>query len=561
MGLYVCGPTVYDFLHIGNYRGAIFFNMVRLWLEHLGYKVTYVYNYTDVDDKIIDRSKKENISCQKITEQYIAEFEKDYTQLGLTAHTHRPRCTQYIKQMIQFIQNLFDKNCAYQLGGDVYFNVQNFKAYGQLTNKNLDDLRSGTRADTQQGKKHAADFVLWKGRSIKTSQNQTGEAAQNPSSQSPASQSPAGEAAPNSSLQPEPSWPSPWGAGRPGWHIECSTMAQALLGDQIDIHGGGMDLAFPHHENERAQSEASTGRVFVKYWMHHNMLELGSQKMSKSLGNIKTGRAFLNEYGGEVLKFMMLSHHYRSPIDFSAAQINRAVISLAQFYSSLAKAEKFVHALANTFVHTQTSTQESAQPPSSTHVQAQFVNEKINITMGRAAMELPAPQGAQAFDALLKSSQHHIALALCDDFNTPVVFSLLFESMNQFHALVPMSLLSAVRSIQTPAKLSPPAIEALAAATMYAQWLPQQGHVMALFGQPPQKFLQQMDDKLLAEKNLTRDQINQLVAQRSQARQNKDWAAADRLRDELSSLGILLQDLAHTTEWEVQKKTSQVTQA
>lgn len=255
--MYVCGPTVYDFLHIGNYRGAIFFNTVRNWLERRGYIVTYVYNYTDVDDKILNRAKEENVEPKVIAEKYIAEFQKDYKLLHLRPHSKNPKVTEFMDKIIMFISDLIEKGFAYELNGDVYFDVHKFKEYGRLSNKKLEDLESGYRIEVNDNKKNPSDFALWK-----------------------------------SAKENEQSWESPWGAGRPGWHIECSVMATSILGDTIDIHGGGLDLVFPHHENEIAQSEACTGHKFVKYWMHNNMLEFGSQKMSKSLGNVRTGRSF-----------------------------------------------------------------------------------------------------------------------------------------------------------------------------------------------------------------------------------------------------------------------------
>ena len=356
--MYVCGPTVYDYLHVGNFRGAIFFNLVRNWFEHKGFKVTYVYNYTDVDDKIINRAKKEGVEASEISERYIEEFKKDYNELKLRPHSRNPRVTEFMEEIIDFIQELVKNGKAYEVEGDIYYDVHAFDGYGKLSNKNLDDLEAGHRVGVDERKKHPADFALWK-----------------------------------AAKDGEPSWPSPWSKGRPGWHIECSSMARTILGDTIDIHGGGLDLLFPHHENEVAQSEGCTGKAFVNYWMHNNMINFGDQKMSKSLGNIRTARSFLEQYNGEILKFMMLSSHYRSTTDLSAEQINRAVAGLARIYSAMALAETLTHA---------------------------------KIELG----PLPAK-----FEKAITDADDGIEKALDDDFNTPEVMARVYEVVRLFNNL------------------------------------------------------------------------------------------------------------------------------
>ena len=305
--MYVCGPTVYDLLHVGNFRGLIFFNVLRNWLKHLGYSVNYVYNYTDIDDKIIKKSKEENKLASEISSKFIKEFENDFKLLKISKASHNPKCTDYINDIISFISDLIEKKFAYVRNNNVFFSCKKFSAYGKLSGKNIEDLISGHRITINQDKENPIDFVLWK-----------------PSDHG------------------EPGWESPWGRGRPGWHIECSVMANAILGDQIDIHGGGMDLIFPHHENEIAQSESKTGKKFAKYWVHNNFIKFDDQKMSKSLGNIIKARTFMTDYNPEILKYMILSVHYRSPINFSIKQIQQSIISLIKIYTALEQAQNTI---------------------------------------------------------------------------------------------------------------------------------------------------------------------------------------------------------------------------
>jgi len=338
--------------------------------------------------------------------------------------------------------------------------VHAYPSYGELSHKNLEDLEQGVRIEVDARKKHPADFALWK------------------------------KAKPG-----EPSWASPWSEGRPGWHIECSAMIKGILGESIDIHGGGMDLLFPHHENERAQSEGLTGKPFVNYWMHNNMLQFGNQKMSKSLGNVRTGRSFLTEFHPEILKYLMLSAHYRSILDFSPTAIDNTITSLARFYSAMAFAEKLA------------GQSSSAAAPA-------------------------------AFEQTLQSATTGIETALDDDFNTPEVLARMFEVVRQFNNL-------ARTPKQTPEKI--------ALAVKFRDWLRSWGETMSLFQEEPAEFLLFLDDMLLKKKNLDRSQIDQKVQERSQARLAKDFKKADELRVELTALGIAVQDTPTGSEWEVAK--------
>ena len=284
--MYVCGPTVYNFIHIGNARPMIVFDTVRRYFEYKGYDVNYVSNFTDVDDKIIKKANEEGVSSDEISKRYIAECKKDMDGMNIEPATKNPLATEEIGGMIEMIQTLIDKGYAYEKNGTVYYSTRKFKDYGKLSHKNLDDLRSGERSLLVSGedeKEDPLDFVLWK-------QKKEGE----------------------------PVWKAPWSEGRPGWHIECSEMSKKYLGEQIDIHAGGEDLVFPHHENEIAQSEAANGKEFAKYWMHNAFLNIDNRKMSKSLGNFRTVREISEQYDLQVLRFFMLSAHYRSPLNFSA---------------------------------------------------------------------------------------------------------------------------------------------------------------------------------------------------------------------------------------------------
>ena len=303
--MYVCGPTVYNLIHIGNARPMIIFDTVRRYMEYKGYEVNYVSNFTDVDDKIIKKAIEEGVSAQEISERYIAECKKDMDGMNVKPATTNPQATQEINGMISMIQTLVDKGYAYPAAdGTVYFRVKKFKEYGKLSHKNLDDLQSGFRSLQVSGedqKEDPLDFVLWKPKK-----------------------------------EGEPSWPSPWCDGRPGWHIECSVMAKKYLGDEIDIHAGGEDLIFPHHENEIAQSECCNDKIFAKYWMHNAFLNIDNRKMSKSLGNFRTVREISEQYDLQVLRFFMLNAHYRSPLNFSADLMEAAKNALERITDAAA---------------------------------------------------------------------------------------------------------------------------------------------------------------------------------------------------------------------------------
>lgn len=468
VSMYVCGPTVYDFLHIGNFRGAIFFNLVRNWLEHLGYKVTYVYNYTDIDDKIIKRANEESLSTTDVAGKYIMEFEKDYKTLGLKPHTHNPKATEYIPDMVAMIQRLMDHKKAYLAeSGEVFYAIDQFAEYGKLSGKNIEDLQAGARVEIGEQKCNPLDFVLWK-----------------------------------PSKENEPAWDSPWGKGRPGWHLECSVMNCRLLGETVDIHGGGMDLIFPHHENETAQSEGTFEKPFVRYWMHHHLIQFGAagskaEKMSKSLGNIITARHFLSKYHPEILKYMMLMNHYRSPSLFNDSQIQNAIAGLGRIYMALNLAGQ------------------------------------IQEQQGGSSQQELKEAHIKKFKTLIETAQHKVTEALNDDFNTPKVFACLFEVVRAFNALCDS------HKNQNTSLLS----------KIFEDFIKKQGALLALFREKPDVFLEQINDILLKKKQMTREAIGNLIQERNKARKAKDYQKSDEIRDLLTSKGIKIQDLPDKTVW------------
>ncbi|MEJ2700309.1 MAG: cysteine--tRNA ligase, partial [Desulfuromonadales bacterium] len=300
VGMYVCGVTVYDYCHIGHARANIVFDVIYRYLRYAGFDVNYVRNYTDVDDKIIKRANERGISSKELSEEFIRAFDEDMAALNLDLPTCQPKATDYIGEIIAMVQNLVDKGIAYAAGGDVYYSVEKFPNYLKLSKRTMEEMQAGARIAPGEQKRNPMDFALWK--------------AAKPG---------------------EPSWDSPWGPGRPGWHIECSAMSSTLLGDTFDIHGGGRDLIFPHHENEIAQSEGVTGKPFVRYWLHNGFVNVNQEKMSKSLGNFFTIRDILQKYDAEVVRFFILSAHYRSPIDFSDQNLEDARAGLSRFYEAL----------------------------------------------------------------------------------------------------------------------------------------------------------------------------------------------------------------------------------
>ena len=297
--LYLCGPTVYGLLHIGNFRGPIFFNFARNWMEHIGYKVNFVYNYTDIDDKIIKKANDEGVDSLVISERYIEEFKRDFSRLGLRIHDHNPKVTDFVPEIIEYIQGIIDNGSAYVVDGEVFYSIDLLETYGELSGKKIDELNAGERVDVDNRKKNPGDFVLWK-----------------PSDKN------------------DPGWESPWGRGRPGWHLECSVMSEKYLGKNFDIHGGGLDLIFPHHENEIAQSCVYNGTdKFANYWVHNGFVTMNKEKMSKSIGNITTINDATKKYSGQVVRLSLLSAQYKQPLDWNKDLLMEQSKTLDKWYS------------------------------------------------------------------------------------------------------------------------------------------------------------------------------------------------------------------------------------
>lgn len=432
--LYVCGMTVYDFCHIGHARVMVAFDLVTRWLRHRGYEVNYVRNITDIDDKIIRRAHENGEPFEALVERMIAAMHEDEARLNVLRPDQEPRATEHIAGMHQMIQTLIDKGFAYAPGnGDVYYRVGKFVGYGKLSRKKIEDLKVGARIEVDEAKQDPLDFVLWKG------------------------------------VKPgEPSWPSPWGAGRPGWHIECSVMSTCCLGETFDIHGGGPDLVFPHHENEIAQSEAATGKLYANAWMHAGAVRVDGEKMSKSLGNFFTIREVLEKYHPEVVRYLLVSSHYRSPINYSEDSLKEAKGALERFY----------HAL-------------------------------------RGLPEVPAA-GGEAF-------VERFGAAMDDDFNSPEACAVLFELAREINRL---------------GESDQPAAAGLAAR------LKELASVLGVLQLQPDAFLQAG-----AAGKVDAAEVETLIAARLQARAEKNWGESDRIRDQLTTMGVVLEDGKGGTTW------------
>jgi cysteinyl-tRNA synthetase len=445
--MYVCGPTVYNYIHIGNARSAIAFDVVRRYLEYRGYDVNYVSNFTDVDDKIIRRANELHKTAKEIADTYIEAFSEDTRALNIKKATENPRVMDMMPEIIDFISALIEKDWAYESYGDVYFRARNFPDYGKLANKTIDDLRAGESGRTGAEadlKEDPIDFALWK------------------------------QAKPG-----EPSWESPWGEGRPGWHIECSVMATNILGDTIDIHGGGSDLEFPHHTNEIAQSEAKTGHKFVNYWMHNGFVNIDGDKMSKSLGNFITVHDLLEKVSGELIRFMMSTTHYRRPIDFTQCLMDEAQINLDKIKTAW-----------------------------------------NNFTFRKKDLVASLPNDADVL-AKIAEIENRFITEMDDDFNAANGIACVYELVTLMNVYSEEAQVSAVVYEK--------------AVTLLSQW-------MEIFGVE----LAQNDHSL-------NDEVEALIAERNEARKNKNFARSDEIRDDLKARGIILEDTANGTRWHIEE--------
>ncbi len=458
VGIYVCGITAYDLCHVGHARSAVVFDVIVAYLRYIGYDVTYVKNFTDIDDKIIDKANREGSDIKQIAERYIVEHDVDMKKLHVAVPDVTPRATENIEGMIDLVSALLKKGLAYVIDQDVYFSVQDFPGYGKLSGRNLEEMMAGARIDVNEKKKNPLDFVLWK-----------------------------------ASKEGEPWWESPWGKGRPGWHIECSVMSQRYLGETLDIHGGGEDLIFPHHENEIAQSEGATGKPFARYWLHNGFVRVNSEKMSKSLGNFFTIRDILQKYHPEVLRFFFLQSHYRSPVDFSDAALNEARQGMNRLYSVLK------------------SLQEIAAIPT----------------------KEPKKVASSAAEEIEKLRDRFIE-AMDDDFNTARAIGYLFDAARAVNADLAKNLISSD-----------------AAAFMTGRFL-EIGKVLGVFLEDPAAYLLQDRERETTKRGLNTAQIESLIAERNEARKARDWQRADRIRKKLAETGVSIRDTAAETIWTIE---------
>ena len=439
--MYVCGPTVYNFFHIGNGRTFIVFDTIRRYFEYRGYEVEFVQNFTDIDDKMIKRANEENTTVKEVGDKYIKEYYEDADNLNIERATVNPRATEYITQIIDFVKGLVDKGYAYEVDGDVYFSTKKFGDYGKLSGQNIEDLQSGARISIDERKKDPMDFAIWKAQK-----------------------------------SGEPAWKSPWGMGRPGWHIECSCMAKNILGDTIDIHAGGSDLAFPHHENEIAQSEALTGKTFANYWLHSAFVNVNNQKMSKSLNNFLTARAALEKFDADVIRFLMLSAHYRQQLNFSEELLLSAKASVERIYNTIYNLENLLDEVRTTHI---------------------------------------TDEEKKYLQSLNKYKEKYIE-KMDDDFNTADAITAIFDLIKDVNINV---------NIDSSKELITDCL-----------------NLIRELGKP--LGMLQKSTKV----NLD-DEIQKLVNERQQARKNKNWALADKIRDDLKSRGIVLEDTPQGIRW------------
>jgi len=467
IGMYACGVTVYDLCHIGHARSAIVFDAIYRYLEYRGYEVTFVRNFTDIDDKIIKRANEQGVDFKAIAEKYIDEFNVDMGKFGLEKPKFEPKATEHISEMIQLISTLIEKGYAYQGGGDVFFSVEKFKEYGKLSKRNLEDMQAGARVGIDEKKENPLDFALWK-----------------------------------ASKPGEPFWESPWGKGRPGWHIECSVMSQKYLGETLDIHGGGKDLIFPHHENEVAQSEAATGKPFARYWIHNGFVNINKEKMSKSLGNILTLKEIFKDWRPEAIRLFLLSSHYRSPVDFSFDGLSEVKSALDRFYATLEAIQK-----------------ELRGPSSSSQ-------KKI---------ESSAIEGSRQ---ILESFQARFEEAMDDDFNTAQALSYFFDLQRHLNSLLDISKKQRTEEILAMLK------EGL-------EYFARFGSIFGLFQEDPEHYLNEQKKEGLKRLNLAEEEILRLIDARNLARKEKNWKGADEIRNGLLSKGIVLEDTPTETIWKI----------
>jgi len=452
--MYVCGPTVYDSCHIGHARSVVVFDVIVRYFRAKGFDVTYVRNFTDIDDKIIDRANQLGVDSRVVAEKYIKEFHEDMDALNNERATNEPKATEHIEPIIKVIEKLMEKEIAYRINGDVYYAVDSFKEYGKLSGRRLEEMEAGSRVDIDDRKRNPFDFVLWK-----------------------------------SAKPGEPAWKSPWGKGRPGWHIECSAMSTEYLGKTFDIHGGGKDLIFPHHENEIAQSEAAFGKSFVKYWVHNGFVNINQEKMSKSLGNFLLIKDVIKTYHPEVVRLFLLSNHYRSPVDFTEKAMDESSVGLDKIYALLERVE-----------------------------------EKIGL------ISMQSGESGECWQRFCE--------AMDDDFNSARGIGILFETvrsinrmLDQFNDNMPPEIKKNIQSGQVD--------------------ILRIGNTLGILLDPPKVFFEKKRYQRLEQKSIDANVIDKMVKERDEARKAKKWEKADQLRKHLQEMNVILEDRPEGTIWKI----------
>jgi cysteinyl-tRNA synthetase len=454
VGMYVCGPTVYDSCHIGHARSILTFDVIARYLKAKDFEVTYVRNFTDIDDKIINRANQLGIDCKALAEKYINEFYEDMDALNVERPTIEPRATEHIAQIIKVIEMLIDKNMAYQVDSDIFFAIESFKDYGKLSGRKLEDMEAGARVDIDERKRNPFDFALWK-----------------------------------SAKPGEPAWDSPWGKGRPGWHIECSAMSTEYLGKTFDIHGGGKDLIFPHHENEIAQSEGAFGKPFARFWIHNGFVNINHEKMSKSLGNFLMIKDILKSFHPEAVRLFLLSSHYRSPIDFTDKAMDEASAGLDKIYALLERVEE-----------------------------NKELSEINNIEPGNYYKQF-----CEAMD---------------DDFNTARGIGVLFEAVRNINRLLD----------ENKEGLSQDAIKDIISCKSDILKI---GGILGIINESPKIYFDKKRSSGLEKRSIDPALIEKMIKDRTDARKAKNWEKADQIRKEFAKMNIIIEDRPEGTVWKV----------
>lgn len=450
--MYACGPTVYDSAHLGHARSAVSFDIIQRFLRHAGYDVTFVRNYTDIDDKIINRANELGVLSEEISEKYIQEYKDDMASIGVQTPDVEPKVTDHVDHIIELIQKIIDRGHAYQSDNDVFFSVRKFKEYGKLSGRSVDSMLEGVRIDINEKKEDPLDFALWKG-----------------------------------AKEGEPSWPSPWGDGRPGWHIECSVMSMQYLGKNFEIHGGGKDLIFPHHENEIAQSEAASGEQFAKYWLHNGLIQINSEKMSKSLGNFFTVQNAVKRWSPEAIRLFFLSHHYQNPADFSEKVMDDTEASLERIYTTLQRANDV--------------------KDDSNSIDEELENSTQNF-------------------------KENWFSAMCDNFNTADALGNLFDLIRSVNRSIDSN--GWTKSLENSLKE-----------------INEFSEVLGVLAQTPYEYFKNKISSNLELMEIKAEEIEELIEERNKARKEKNWSRADEIRNELESKGIVLEDKPDGTIWKV----------